>query len=170
MPLRSLPYATPIRMSTTDVSDDNPSNSSAAAAARAASSSCACGDSVQVRALVAERQVQQIAAVSGDDSLDVTDERVELRDRVAVFVVIDAAEVDEQWIRRSQLREKVSATVPKPLVHGRQHPRADDVGRKRRYRQKRGRGFEHCRKAVDHAARAATTRVHVALENLHTLA
>ena len=63
----------------------------------------------QVRALVAERQVEQVAAVRREDPLRAADEVVELRDRVVVVVVVDAAEADEQRIRRPQLGQELAA-------------------------------------------------------------
>ncbi len=81
---------------------------------------------VQVGALVAERQVEEIAAVRREDPLHAADEIVELRDRVVVVVVVDAAEPDEQRIRRPQLGEELAASGAQALVDRRQQPWPDD--------------------------------------------
>ena len=56
-------------------------------------------DAVQVCALVAERQLKDVAAVAVQDTLSRANEFVELLARRLVGVVVDAAEVDEDWIR-----------------------------------------------------------------------
>ena len=81
---------------------------------------------VQVGALVAEGQLQDVAAVAGHDPLGLPDEAVELRDRVGVVVVVDAGEAQEDGVRRPQLGQELAATGPQPVVHGRQQPRADE--------------------------------------------
>jgi hypothetical protein len=120
-------------MSLTAVVDSSSRISRAAAAARAASSSCACGAPTtgrEVRALVAQRHVENVAAVGHQHPLRAPDEVVELGDRIVVVVVVDAAEADEHRIRRPQLGQELAAAGVHPLVDRRQHPLPYDLLRK----------------------------------------
>ena len=84
-------------------------------------------DAVQVGALVAERQLQDVAAVPVEDALRRPDELVELLDRVVVVVVVDAAEAHEHGDRRPELREELASAGLHPLVHRGQEPRPDEL-------------------------------------------
>ena len=78
---------------------------------------------VQVRALVAERQVQQVAAVGRRGSAA----RWRTKSSsfalgVVVVVVVDAAEAHEQRVRRAQLGQELAASGAQALVDRRQQP------------------------------------------------
>ncbi len=99
----------------------------------------------QIRALVAERQVQQVAAIRGQNALHMPDEIVEFRDRVFIVVEVDAFEADEHRVRRPQLRQKLAAPGGQPLVDHRQQPLPDD-----RLRQRILVGRRRCVRHVHH--------------------
>ena len=80
-------------------------------------------DAVEVGALVAERQLEDVAAVAGHDRLGPPDERVELVDRVGVVVVVDPAEAQEHRVGRPQLGEQLAPRRAHPLVDLGQDPR-----------------------------------------------
>ena len=71
--------------------------------------------------------MEQVAAVRGEDPLRAPDEVVELRDGVVVVVVVDAAEANEDRVRRPQLGQELAAPRAQALVDGRQQPRPCDV-------------------------------------------
>ncbi len=78
---------------------------------------------VQVGALVAQRELQDVAAVAVEDPLRRTDEVVQLLDRVVVVVVVDAAEAQEDRDGRAELGEELARARSHPLVDRRQEPR-----------------------------------------------
>ncbi|HUH92076.1 MAG TPA: hypothetical protein VL742_02880 [Casimicrobiaceae bacterium] len=86
---------------------------------------------VEVRPLVAERQLQQVPAVRPDDLLCLPHERVQLADRLFVLVVVDSAEVDEHGVRRPKLRQEFAAAGDEALVDLGQEPALRDVRRQR---------------------------------------
>ena len=85
-------------------------------------------DAVQVGALVAERQLQDVAAVAGHDPLRRPDELVELLDRVVVVVVVDARRSAGRpgYAGRSSARNS-PRPVSQPLVDRGQEPRPDEL-------------------------------------------
>ena len=84
-------------------------------------------DRVQARALVAEHELQQVAAVVGEHALRAARECVQPCGGPVVLVEVDAAEAQEEWHRRSELREELAAPRPHALVHGRQQPGPDEI-------------------------------------------
>ncbi len=96
---------------------------------------------VQVRALVADRELQDVAAVAVDDALGTADEIVELLRGGGVAVVVDAAEADEHRDGGPQLGEEVAVPGVHSLVDGGQQPLANDRTREARvlgYRRHHG--------------------------------
>ena len=63
---------------------------------------------VEVAALVADRDLQDVALEAGQDRLHLADERVELVGGVVVAVVVDAVEAQEQRHRRPELGEELA--------------------------------------------------------------
>ena len=123
-------------------------------------------DREQVGALVAERQLQQIAPVGGQDALRAADEVVELARGGVVGVVVDPAEAHEHGNRRPQLGEELPAPRAHPLEDGRQDPRSQEIGGQRGVRFGE-RGFrDGPRQAPDDAERAPTLIVEVAPREL----
>ena len=117
-------------------------------------------DAVEVRALVAERELEHVAAVAREDPLRGAHELVELLARRLVVVVVDAAEVDEHGIRRPQLGEELAAPGRQPLVDGRQEPgarRARSGERPRPGRRRCGRDLGE--ETLDDADRPAAVQV-----------
>ena len=82
---------------------------------------------VQVGALVAEGQLEDVAAEGVQGALCGADEVVQLADRVVVVVVVDAAEADEDRDRRPQLGQELAAAGAHAFVHRRQEPWPDKV-------------------------------------------
>ena len=125
-------------------------------------------DGVEVGALVADRDLEHVAAVLRADPLRVPDEVVELPDRT-VGVVVDAPELDEHRDRRAQLGEELSPSGAEPLVDGRQDPLADDL-----LRQPLLRGDRQLRRRIvqpgDDADRPSPVGVAPALADLHPVA
>ena len=125
----------PIWMPVAAVVRSRSRSSSAAAAARAASSSWAMRrpeHAVQVGALVAEGQLEDVAAEASHDPLRAWTKVVELDDRVVIVVVVDAAEAQEERERRPELGQELAAPGSQALVDGRQQPRPDEVVREPR--------------------------------------
>ena len=89
-------------------------------------------DAVEVGALVAEGQLEDVPAVPREDLLRAAHELVELRGRVLVLVVVDPAEVDEDRERRAELGQELAAPGREPLVDGRKEPGARELVRQRR--------------------------------------
>ena len=85
---------------------------------------------VQVRALVAEGQLEDVAAVAGHDPLGPPHEVVELLDGGFVVVVVDAAEAEEDRERRPELGEELAAAGAQALVDLGQEPRPDERPRR----------------------------------------
>ncbi len=81
--------------------------------------------STEVRALVAEDHVQEVAAEIREDVLHASNEVIELRDRVGIVVVVDAAETHEHRVRGAELGEELAAAGHQSLVHRRQDPRTN---------------------------------------------
>ena len=81
---------------------------------------------VQVRTFVAERKVEEVAAVRGEDALDLANERVELGVGIVVLVEVDAAEANEHGDRRAQFREEFASSGTKARVDRGQQPFSDD--------------------------------------------
>ncbi len=107
-------------------------------------------DAVQVGALVAERQLEDVAAEPGHDLLRPPDERVELLDRAIVLVVVDPAEPDEHRIGGTKLREELAATRPDAIPDRRQQPGPDELVLERR-RFRGGTGRDRDEQIVDDA-------------------
>ena len=108
-------------------------------------------DAIEVRALVPEGQLEEVAAVPGQDPLRATDQLVELPGRLGVVVVVDPGEANEQRDRRAQLGQELPASRAQPLVHGGQQPRSDEVlGQRRRLDDlaSRGQDLHRCEDAV----------------------
>ena len=121
-------------------------------------------DAVEVGALVADRDLEHVAAVLRADPLRTADEVVELPDGV-VGVVVDAPELDEQRDGRAQLGEELAAAGAEPLVDGRQDPLADDL----LGQPPLGGDRQLCRRVVqprDDADRPSSLRVGPALADL----
>ncbi len=82
---------------------------------------------VEVGALVAQRELEDVAPVAVEDPLRRPDEVVQLLDRLVVVVVVDAAEAQEYGNGRPELRQELAAAGPHPLVDGGQQPRPHEV-------------------------------------------
>ena len=105
-------------------------------------------DRVQVGALVAQRQLEQVAAVVGEHALGAADEVVELRGRLVVRVVVDAAEAHEHGERGPQLGQELPAPGAQPLVDRGQAARAARAPRAAgRRARRRGASRAHARRA-----------------------
>ena len=81
---------------------------------------------MDVGALVADRELEKVAAVPVDDPLRSPDEVVEEEVGLVVIVVVDATEADEHGHGRSQLGEELAPTGAHPFVHGGKKPLPDD--------------------------------------------
>ena len=79
-------------------------------------------DPVEIGALVAERQLQQVSAVAGQDLLRGADEVVERLNGIGVAIEVDPGKPQEQWIGRTQLGEELAASGAHALVNLRQDP------------------------------------------------
>ncbi len=86
---------------------------------------------VEIGALVADRQLEQVAAVFGADALGPAHEVVELGCGGVIPVVVDSREVHEHRGGRPQLGQKLASAGTKPLVDRRQDPRSHQVLRQR---------------------------------------
>ena len=91
-------------------------------------------DGVEVRPLVTDRQLEDVATTVGERSLRPSDEVVELLGAGVVAVVLDAAEAHEDRDRRAQLGEQLAAPRAQALIDGRQDPRSHELLGERRLR------------------------------------
>ena len=124
---------------------------------------------VQVGALVAERQLQDVAAVPIEDPLRRPDELVQLLDRVVVVVVVDATEPEEDRDRRPELGQELPPAGPDPLVDRGQQPRSNEVlGQGGRLVA--GLGLDIDQEATEHAAGAVGVLLAPALQEIDSVA
>ena len=125
---------------------------------------------VQVGALVAEGQLEEVAAVVGEDPLRTSDEAVQLLDRVVVRVVVDPGEAHEDGDRRAELGEELAASRPEPLVYGRKEPRPHELLREWMVRLRRRRLVRRLRQPCDEGDGTAALLVGASLGHLDALA
>ena len=98
---------------------------------------------VEVGALVAQRELEDVAPVRGHDPLRTTDERIQLRYGLGVVVVVDPAEPQEHGDREPQLGEELAVAGPQPLVDGGQQPGPDEIlGEGRGFHDRRPRDID----------------------------
>ena len=125
---------------------------------------------VEVGALVADRHLEEVAAVLRADPLGAADEVVELRSRVVVLVIVDAGELHEERSRRTELGEELAAAGAEPLVHGGQDPGADEVLRERVVGLADGKRGRRAGEARDDAHRPPALAVQTPLADLDAVA
>ena len=103
--------------------------------------------SVDVAALVADGDLQDVALVAVQDGLHGADELVELLLGVGVAVVVDALEADEQRHGRPQLGEELAHAAAEAVGDRRDEPVHDQLCRQRVVGQRRPRIDRHGRRA-----------------------
>ena len=84
-------------------------------------------DRVEIRALVAEGELEEVAPVVGEYALRPADEVVELGDRVVVGVVVDPREANEHGDSGAELGEELPAPGAQPFVDGGEAPGAHEL-------------------------------------------
>jgi hypothetical protein len=122
-------------------------------------------DRVQVRALVADRQLEHVAAVLGEHRLHAAHEGVELRARGRVVLEVDGAELHEHRDGGPQLGEELAAAGLQALVDRPEQPRADlGVGERAQRILQRGRSHRDGQPADDRELLAGLAEVRAAVE------
>ena len=110
-------------------------------------------DAVQVGALVADRELEEVAAVAVDDALGADQEHVEQLGGVVVEVEVDPAELDEDRHGGTQVRDELTAAGLHPAVDGRQQPLPDHVVREHEALQLEGALRSSGREPAEHTDR-----------------